>query len=137
MSSRKKTYTNKDLQAANAALAAARHEFNRVREAIDEREWKPKRLAHVGRCFKVRNNYSCPEKPSDYWWLYKRVVKIDGYSLVTEEFHRDRYGVITFRESSIYCNDGKIDASCIPITTAQFAKAKREHIAFVAKGPTP
>jgi len=29
-----------------------------------------------GKCFKNRNNYSCPEKPSDYWWLYTKITEI-------------------------------------------------------------
>lgn len=36
----------------------------------------------VGKCFKYRNCYSCPEKDSDYWWLYVRVLSVDtdGYT---------------------------------------------------------
>lgn len=29
-----------------------------------------------GKCFKVKNNYSCPEEDTDYWWLYKKVTEI-------------------------------------------------------------
>jgi len=29
-----------------------------------------------GKCFKNKNNYSCPEKPSDYWWLYTKITEI-------------------------------------------------------------
>jgi len=66
-----------------------------------------------GKCFKMRNNYSLPEVPSDYWWLYKKVVKIkkediyfskcktlkvlsyyDGYS-----FQTDKHGRITINKN--------------------------------------
>lgn len=30
-----------------------------------------------GTFYKTRNNYSCPEKPSDYWWVYTKITKID------------------------------------------------------------
>lgn len=29
-----------------------------------------------GTFYKTRNNYSCPEKPSDYWWLYTKITEI-------------------------------------------------------------
>ena len=28
----------------------------------------------IGRCFKFKNSYSCPETEVDYWWVYKRVL---------------------------------------------------------------
>lgn len=29
-----------------------------------------------GTFYKTRNNYSCPEKPSDYWFLYTKITEI-------------------------------------------------------------
>jgi len=40
-----------------------------------EREY-PKFKEFEGRCFKTRNNYSCPEKPSDYWFLYTKITSV-------------------------------------------------------------
>ena len=59
-----------------------------------------------GKCFKFRNNYSCPEKKSDYWWMYKQVIAIpeDGiYQTSTGvschlkcwTFQTDKYGAST------------------------------------------
>lgn len=36
----------------------------------------PQFKEYEGKCFKKQNHYSCPEKPSDYWFLYHKVVKI-------------------------------------------------------------
>lgn len=30
-----------------------------------------------GRYFKQRNNYSCPKKPSDYWFMYTKITEIN------------------------------------------------------------
>jgi hypothetical protein len=48
-----------------------------------------------GKAFKYRNNYSCPEKPSDYWWLYLKVLKVTRDHIETHEFQTDKYGEIT------------------------------------------
>jgi uncharacterized protein YyaL (SSP411 family) len=36
----------------------------------------PKLLAMRGKVYKYRNSYSCPEKPSDYWWSYTIVDRV-------------------------------------------------------------
>jgi hypothetical protein len=35
----------------------------------------------VGKCYRYKNCYSCPESEADYWWLYVKVLEIapDGY----------------------------------------------------------
>lgn len=50
-----------------------------------------------GKAFKYRNCYSCPEKPSDYWWLYIKVLKVTRDHIETKEFQTDKYGEITVR----------------------------------------
>lgn len=29
-----------------------------------------------GTCYKTKNTYGCPKKPSDYWFLYTKITKI-------------------------------------------------------------
>lgn len=48
-----------------------------------------------GKAFKYRNNYSCPQKPSDYWWMYIKVLKVTKDFIDTHEFQTDQYGQIT------------------------------------------
>lgn len=47
------------------------------------------------KAFKYRNNYSSPEKPSDYWWMYLKVLKVTKDYIDTHEFQTDKYGQIT------------------------------------------
>lgn len=52
----------------------------------------------VGKTFKTRNNYSCPEKPSDYWWVYVAVTRMDEFGLLyATEFQTDSRGNIFLR----------------------------------------
>lgn len=54
----------------------------------------------VGKSFVYRNNsYSCPEKKSDYWDVYKKVLECDyggkdNIQFIVEEFSTDKYGKI-------------------------------------------
>jgi hypothetical protein len=50
----------------------------------------------VGRYFKYRNSYSCPEKPSDYWHLYFKVTGYEGRRLKGYSFEQDKYGKFFF-----------------------------------------
>lgn len=48
----------------------------------------------VGKCYKYRNCYSCPQEEKDYWWMYICVKDIkDGY-LVCQTFQKDSDGKI-------------------------------------------
>jgi len=52
----------------------------------------------VGKTFRTRNSYSCPEKPSDYWWLWAKVTRMDdGGMLYATTFQVDRYGSIDIK----------------------------------------
>ncbi|MET3225713.1 hypothetical protein ABIE85_001460 [Bradyrhizobium diazoefficiens] len=48
--------------------------------------------AKVGKTFKYRNSYSCPEKPSDYWWMYSKVTHMKDGLLYATTFQTDKYG---------------------------------------------
>lgn len=80
---------------------------------IEEKEFKKLIEKHYpefkkleGKCFKVRNGYSCPETESDYWFLYVKIQKIEKDDLyqsgenILAHFHgwnfqTDKYGRIS------------------------------------------
>jgi len=82
---------------------ARKDELNTIiRKAHDEmREIETaERLLHndglVGKCYKYRNCFSCPEAESDYWWLYVRVDKLsESGTPVTFGFQTDKYGTVS------------------------------------------
>ncbi len=52
---------------------------------------------YEGKYFKYKNCYSCPEKESDYWFMYikiKKVTKLNWMEGFT--FQTDRNGKVTF-----------------------------------------
>jgi hypothetical protein len=57
----------------------------------------------LGRCYRFRNNYSMPEKPSDYWWLYRRVVRIEKDGTIRcFEFQTDKHGEISVKPEAYH-----------------------------------
>lgn len=49
--------------------------------------------AHIGKCFRYRNSYSMPNKPSDYWFIYFRVIGTAQYgNALCFRFQTDKYG---------------------------------------------
>ena len=78
-------------------LQKSLRDAQRELSAIEAKEQEAYNKAVLGKCFRYRNCYSCPEKPSDYWWLYARVVKVSGQDVICFEFQTDRYGEIFIR----------------------------------------
>ena len=48
---------------------------NQEREQLIKIEY-PKFKQLIGKCFKLKTSYSCPEKKSDYWNVYSKIVSI-------------------------------------------------------------
>ncbi len=66
---------------------------------IEDVESAKKNKAFVGKFFKYRNSYSCPE-PNEYWWLYLAVTGMseDG-NLETWNFQKDHLGQIEIEQN--------------------------------------
>lgn len=106
-------------------------EIRRLRQQKDRLE-DAERIADadalIGRCFKYRNSYSCPSKPSDYWWLYAKIVGRDRRGMVTVvTAERDRDGQPRLHRDtwnyphSFVRKDG-LATGYVPITEAEFTR---------------
>jgi len=104
---------------------------NQKLHAIRDAERYAENEALVGKTFRYRNNYSCPEKPSDYWWLYARVQGIDSSGYLTVFcFETDKYGAVKISTDKyrFHMNDGYQ-----PVSVAKFNKAWRDLQRKIAK----
>ena len=113
-------------------------EMREQRRALDDKIWHlekaAKRAEHqklVGKTFRYRNNYSCPEKKSDYWWLYTKVVGVDRYGdLITNSFQTDRYGATSFEPGKRLT---VLTQGYQPVSAAQYRRAFDAAIKAVKK----
>lgn len=72
-----------------AKMREIRGELNELTDARDASA----AAALVGRTFRYRNCYSCPEDDADYWWLYTRILSSDEHgSLSILNFQTDKNG---------------------------------------------
>lgn len=66
--------------------------------AIKYAGWRKDNAPKVGKTFRYRNSYSCPEKPSDYWTMWAKVTRMgeDGILYATQ-FQTDKYGNVDIK----------------------------------------
>jgi hypothetical protein len=72
-----------------------RQKSNEAREALyaaEAAERDQRNAALVGKCFRGRSSYSCPEGPDDYWLTYAKVIDTDDGQIVLFEFQCDKHG---------------------------------------------
>lgn len=68
-------------------------------------EHYPHFQAMIGKCFKYKNCYSCPESEDDYWWKYTKIASIEKDDLyVTGDKVLSYFKGISFEK----CKGGKI-----------------------------
>lgn len=101
-----------------------------IQNAIDElkaKEELPVNIAkYEGKYFKYRNSYSLPKKPSDYWFIYIYVSKVNfkrfyrGFSADGFTFERERDGNIEFKTKDV---EMLLDTGSIEISKSAFDKA--------------
>lgn len=74
----------------DAGIAAS----NALREIEQARDTEEHRKL-IGKCFKYRSSYSCPESEADYWWDWSMVTGLDEHGgMVAFRFSRDCDGEI-------------------------------------------
>lgn len=117
--------TIEEKENAEKAARLANERLHKIRDA--ERRDENKHLA--GKAFRMRNSFSCPEKPSDYWWYYSKVQSVDSAGMLTVfTFQIDRYGSHDVKvEKHVYSVYGD------SISLAQFNKAWRSFQQSIAK----
>lgn len=102
-----------------AKLYALKHELNEIEDA----EQKEINKTLIGKCYKYRNNYSCPESDSDYWYIYARMIRIDEDGLlVAVRFQIDRNGRIEIEEDTDFTSQ-HYASSWIEIQSEEYLEA--------------
>lgn len=84
-------------------------------------QWIRENKKYVGTYWKYRNNYSCPDGESDYWWAYRKLTSIDmdgGHFLATS-FQTDKNGWHRI-EVDEYCSG---PSSWEPCSKAEYERA--------------
>lgn len=117
------SYNKQDLEEAKQAYDNATSRYFEIKDFFEQEEILPKRLAFIGKCFKYRNSYSCPQEESDYWWLWIRIIGLKDERLIALEASKDSFRKICFGKQELSCYDGTIDEKYKEVTQAEWEKA--------------
>lgn len=110
-----------------AQIKALRAELDKIEEA----EEQERNAGLIGRCYRYRNTYSCASKPSDYWFMYGRVLSVEGHSATVLMFQTDSGGQMTLHPKECHSAAMLAGAGAYQqITRKEYDKALR---AFLAK----
>ena len=130
MSKRAKILTANDVKRAEHVAAVAREKWQTMRNELDEQEAGPKRRQLIGRCFKYRNCYSCPEKPSDYWWLWFRATGTSGWMVTGPKIQCDSNGKIDIERYAAIAVDGTLDPKYVQVSRREYDRETRKILAL-------
>lgn len=92
---------------------------------IEKQEAEERNRSLIGKCFKYRNSYSCPQEDKDYWWMYMKVSGVSGTSLRVWRFQTDKYGKVDIEPDTMFSQE-MIHIGRHEIPLAEFDAAWRE-----------
>lgn len=121
----------RQLKAAEKAEQAARDKRRELQDRHFAEVELPKMRKQVGKCYKYRNCYSCPQYDADYWWLYIKVIGVDDGAYVILECERAGYRRAKIAERAVGA-DFTAGSRYIPITPEEFSEAAGDLLADVA-----
>lgn len=88
---------------STSKLEKIRKDINNIIYERDSVKRDKENKKFLGKCFKVKNCYSCPETESDYWWLYFHINNLEDGELKAMSFQKDKDGKLSI-EKSDWCN---------------------------------
>jgi hypothetical protein len=81
---------------AKKELEDCRREVSALEDEHYKKYEEPRLKKMIGKCYKTTNNYSCPESPEDYWFLYTKIIKVEDKHLIANRFQMDKYNRVEF-----------------------------------------
>jgi hypothetical protein len=123
--------TAEQLAEKEKAFHAARVLLTEAREKYEAETKLPEMRKLLGTTYRYRNSYSCPEKPSDYWWLYVKVVAIEGGAFLTEQFQTDKHGDSDYKPRHYLMN---LNDGYKPVAASVYAAEKKKLLHAIKTG---
>jgi hypothetical protein len=81
----------------------------------------------IGKCFKFRNSYSCPDGDKDKWWYYIRVIDAQEGRCICVSHEIDKNGDVSVKKGShatqTFDKSTGIQASYIPVGLSEYLDA--------------
>ena len=120
---------------ADKTLYELQEQSRKLREKIWRKEEEARQgimSERIGKYFRYRNNYSCPAKPSDYWWLYGAFIR-RGKKIVAVQFQTDKDGKFEIFEQPQFSPLSGWQEISARRYFAELTKAQKKITAFAAR----
>jgi len=109
----------KEITELNAKLVPLRTNLRKLETDKCIKDAKKK----IGKCFVFRNNsFSCPEKESDYWDTYMKVIGIEEEEAICFEISKDSHGNISFEVRRYYISPGAFRPGWEVVSEVEYLK---------------
>lgn len=118
------------------AMTQAERELRRLQKKVWEENSKKqtqKAQKLVGKYFKSRNSYSCPEGEKDKWWLYMAIVAAKDGNCITVDFQIDKNGDVSVEKKYHDPQFFENSDGYFPITKEEYLKEFSSAISYVSK----
>lgn len=105
-------------------------EINRLEAKKLKEDMPAFKKKYLGTCWKYKNSYPCPSKPSDYFWFYTKIIEIiDRNQFKVTTFQDDGNGRIEFEIRGYY----SLFKEHISITNKEYDKQRKRLIKELTK----
>lgn len=126
----------KDLQQKKEQLKKQLQEIKNLerKELIEKHYPKFKKLE--GNCYKKKNHYGSPEKPSDYWYEYTKVLEIKEEDIFYDNMDNkvlSRFRGVSFDKFGIRQENSYVHLLGKKITEKEFNKAFTKQLSRAKK----
>jgi hypothetical protein len=127
---------NETVESIEGQIEELRLRKNKIEDAEFNAKTVPAIRAFLGQTFVYRNNsYSCPSSASDYWDVFRKVVRVlssDGAAwLVYEECQIDRNGRPSLAIESYYARTAEMGSGWKPCTVKEYEKMRAQVVAAI------
>jgi hypothetical protein len=114
------------VEAAKKRGEEAMGEYRQAEDDLRQQVLLPAMKKQVGRCFRYRNCYSCPESDRDYWWMFCRITGVVDFALELLTVQRDRNAKISVEMTSAMPNvEGQLEPRYEPMSEEEWCREVR------------
>jgi len=108
-------------------IIGLRKKITRLQEAKNEAIVYPQVRNLIGKCFKYRNCYSIPNKKSDYWFYYTKILSVSGTWVYAQSFQIDKYGDGSYERRKMHTANSYLGNSSYISISNKVYEARKKH----------
>lgn len=115
----------KELEEAIEIATPYNEKISLLKDEIENIQIENMKL-NIGKCFKYRNSYSCPQSEEDYWFVYHQIVDVKNGRYNAIMFQTTSDGTCSISQEELFYR--KFSSCFTEITEKEFNQAKERFL---------